>query len=188
MYSSAPGKCPVVFSLFSGTLHAPIPLPWQLYKSRYVFCCCITRNHAGPGWWLVEDSCLTLEEIWNNCQECPCSDWSEWKRLLYAKFQPPRNLDQLADNMKKSWRMLGRNTDLLTSFCNSVQRRVRALYEAQGGATKYWVLPTTTTLKIFCFHVSYFSNMLNFRYVRTLISRSVNLSFCQFRLVLRFPS
>ena len=52
-------------------------------------------------------------------------------------FSTPRNLDQLADNMKESWRMLGRNTDLLTSFCNSVQRRVRALYEAQGGATKY---------------------------------------------------
>ena len=33
--------------------------------------------------------------------------WREWKRLLYSEFNPPRNLDQLAANMKESWRMLG---------------------------------------------------------------------------------
>ena len=32
-YSSAPGKCPVVFSLFSGTLHAPIPLKTLLLSA-----------------------------------------------------------------------------------------------------------------------------------------------------------
>ena len=63
--------------------------------------------------------------------------WREWKRLLYAEFDPPRNLAQLEANMKASWRILGRNTDLLTNLCESAQRRVRALYEAQGGATKY---------------------------------------------------
>ena len=33
LYSSAPGKCPVVFSLFSGTLHAPIPLKTLLLSA-----------------------------------------------------------------------------------------------------------------------------------------------------------
>ena len=42
-----------------------------------------------------------------------------------------------APRKQRSDRGRGRNTSLLTNLCESAQRRVRALYEAQGGATKY---------------------------------------------------
>ena len=32
--------------------------------------------------------------------------WKQWKRLLYSQFHPPRILDELARNIRESWKVL----------------------------------------------------------------------------------
>ena len=122
--------------------------------------------------------CCTYTEIWKNCCSCLPANWCEGEdsEKLDCCCQEGWDLDQLAANMKESWRMLGRNTNLLTSLCDSAQRRVRALHEAQGGATKYWVLPpkqsvffkTTQPLKkrIFSFQGTEFPEVEICRFVK----------------------
>ena len=63
--------------------------------------------------------------------------WREWKRIMATKLKPPKNLDQLAHNMRVSWLILGRKKALLKKLCDSPRRRIEALLELDGGTTKY---------------------------------------------------
>ena len=46
--------------------------------------------------------------------------WTAFKRLLYSKFKPPKNLDQLAVNMKKAWKILSQDKKMLFNLCDSM--------------------------------------------------------------------
>ena len=63
--------------------------------------------------------------------------WREWKRIIMTKFKPPKNLKELEGRMNLAWKLLSKRKDLLTNLCDSAQRRVEALLEADGGFTKY---------------------------------------------------
>ena len=65
------------------------------------------------------------------------SFWREWKRIIMTKFKPPKNLKELEGRMNLAWKLLSKRKDLLTNLCDSAQRRVEALLEADGGFTKY---------------------------------------------------
>ena len=59
------------------------------------------------------------------------------ERTLMTKFKPPKNLKELEGRMNLAWKLLSKRKDLLTNLCDSAQRRVEALLEADGGFTKY---------------------------------------------------
>ena len=63
--------------------------------------------------------------------------WTAFKRILYQKFKPPRNLAQLEFNMRKAWKLLGKDKELLFNLCDSMERRIDRLVEVEGGHTKY---------------------------------------------------
>ena len=40
-------------------------------------------------------------------------------------------------NMRRAWKLLGREKELLANLCDSMQRRIAQLVEVEGGHTKY---------------------------------------------------
>ena len=169
-------KCPVGFMLFKGGLctlgRLPIPLLSALGPMRRMF---EVLGFAGNIYRRPDTSIkgMQLTDVTSYASRwrhrlllhwrqlcCTCVNLEYlltmspsrlvWRRgLREGGLLLPRSLGPgLAANMKESWRMLGRNTDLLTRLCDSAQRRVRALYEAQGGATKYWVPPNNNNKTI----------------------------------------
>ena len=63
--------------------------------------------------------------------------WTAYKRILFKKFKPPRNLAQLELNMRRAWKLLGREKELLANLCDSMHRRIARLDEVEGFHTKY---------------------------------------------------
>ena len=63
--------------------------------------------------------------------------WTAFKRILYKRFKPPRNLAQLEFNMRRAWKLLGKDKELLFNLCDSMERRIDRLVEVEGGHTKY---------------------------------------------------
>ena len=63
--------------------------------------------------------------------------WTAYKRILFKKFKPPRNMRELENRMHLAWNLLAKKKKLLANLTDSSQRRVAALLEAEGGSTKY---------------------------------------------------
>ena len=63
--------------------------------------------------------------------------WTAFKRILYKRFKPPRNLAQLEFNMRRAWKLLGKDKELLFNLCDSMERRIARLVEVEDGHTKY---------------------------------------------------
>ena len=46
--------------------------------------------------------------------------WTAYKRIFYKKFKPPRDLAELELNMRKAWKILGQDKELLFNLCDSM--------------------------------------------------------------------
>ena len=62
--------------------------------------------------------------------------WRHWKAKLF-EMTPAKNLAELEQNMKLSWKRLGRETRILQSLTDSAANRVAALWDVMGEPTKY---------------------------------------------------
>ena len=61
--------------------------------------------------------------------------WAVLKRSVHNKKTKPRNLNQLDRHVKSAWKAIPVST--LKKLIDSMPRRISAVIEAQGGATKY---------------------------------------------------
>ena len=88
--------------------------------------------------WLAKQGVPVLSWTGQSPDQNPIENlWREWKRIIMTKFKPPKNLKELEGRMNLAWKLLSKRKDLLTNLCDSAQRRVEALLEADGGFTKY---------------------------------------------------
>ena len=53
------------------------------------------------------------------------------------KYDAPSNLNELAKNIRRGWKELGRDIEYLAKLTYSMQIRIEAIIEASGDVTKY---------------------------------------------------
>ena len=88
--------------------------------------------------WFAEEGFTVLDWPGQSPDMNPIENlWTAYKRILFKKFKPPRNLAQLELNMRRAWKLLGREKELLANLCDSMHRRIARLDEVEGGHTKY---------------------------------------------------
>ena len=63
--------------------------------------------------------------------------WQRLKRMIRAGGKPPGNLKELEKLIKKAWRQMAKDTEYLQNLCDSMPRRLAAVEEAGGAATRY---------------------------------------------------
>ena len=87
--------------------------------------------------WLADHDVSMLEWVGQSCDCNPIENlWDKLKSII-RKYDAPSNLNELAKNIQRGWRELGRNTAYLAKLTYSMQNRVNAVIEASGDVTKY---------------------------------------------------
>ena len=87
--------------------------------------------------WLEDHDVPLLEWVGQSCDCNPIENlWDRLKGII-RKYPAPKNLDELARNIKRGWRELGRDTTYLAKLTYSMQNRIDAVIEASGDSTKY---------------------------------------------------
>jgi hypothetical protein len=61
--------------------------------------------------------------------------WSHIKRQLSAYKNTPNSIDKLWERVEKKWNMI--KPEVCQNLIEGMPRRIRALYKAKGGYTKY---------------------------------------------------
>ena len=88
--------------------------------------------------WFKKQGITLLDWLGQSLDMNPSENlWTAFKRILYKRFKPPRNLAQLEFNMRRAWKLLGKDKELLFNLCDSMERRIDRLVEVEGGHTKY---------------------------------------------------
>ena len=87
--------------------------------------------------WLEDHDVPVLEWVGQSCDCNPIENlWDRLKGII-RKYPAPRNLDELAKNIKRGWRELGRDTNYLAKLTYSMENRIEAVIKASGDSTKY---------------------------------------------------
>ena len=87
--------------------------------------------------WLAEHDVSMLEWVGQSCDCNPIENlWDKLKSII-RRYDDPSDLNELAKNIRRGWRELGRDTEYLAKLTYSMQNRVEAVIEASGNVTKY---------------------------------------------------
>ena len=87
--------------------------------------------------WFSENDVNVLDWVGQSADMNPIENcWSRLGRII-SKMPTCSNLNQLAKQITKAWKKLGRDREYLTSLTDSMPRRVEAVIEANGDVTKY---------------------------------------------------
>ena len=87
--------------------------------------------------WLGNSGVPVLDWVGQSCDLNPIENkWTRLKRII-ATYPAASNLDELAKNIKKAWKELGKDTEYLKALTQSMPSRIAAVIEANGDITKY---------------------------------------------------
>ena len=87
--------------------------------------------------WLDESRVPVLDWVGQSCDLNPIENkWTRLKKII-ANYPAATNLEELAKNIKKAWKVLARDTEYLQTLTYSMSSRIAAVIEAQGDITKY---------------------------------------------------
>ena len=87
--------------------------------------------------WFEDNDVNVLDWVGQSCDLNPIENlWRGLNRII-GKMPTCSNLTQLAKQITKAWKKLGKDTALLTSLTDSMPRRVEAVIQADGDVTKY---------------------------------------------------
>ena len=87
--------------------------------------------------WLGNSGVPVLDWVGQSCDLNPIENkWTRLKRII-ATYPAASNLDELAKNIKKAWKELGKDTEYLKALTQSMPSRIAAVIEANGNITKY---------------------------------------------------
>ena len=87
--------------------------------------------------WLADHDVPMLEWVGQSCDCNPIENlWDKLKSVI-RQYNAPSNLNELAKNIKRGWRELGRDSNYLAKLTYSMQNRVEAVIKASGDCSKY---------------------------------------------------
>ena len=87
--------------------------------------------------WLDDSGVPVLDWVGQSCDQNPIENlWTRLKKILRT-YPAASNLDELAKNIRRAWRELGRDTEYIQRLTNSMPARIAAVTDAKGDVTKY---------------------------------------------------
>ena len=87
--------------------------------------------------WFADHNVDVLDWVGQSCDLNPIENlWRGLNRII-GNMPACSNLNELTKTITKAWKKLGRDKAFLTSLTDSMPRRVEAVIEAAGEATKY---------------------------------------------------
>ena len=87
--------------------------------------------------WFAENDIEVLDWVGQSCDLNPIENL--WRKLntIIGTMPACSNLNQLIKQIKKAWKILGKDKPFLTALTDSMPRRIAAVIEANGDVTKY---------------------------------------------------
>ena len=87
--------------------------------------------------WLSENDVPVLDWVGQSADGNPIENcWTRLNKIL-AEMPTCSNLGQLAKQISKAWKKLGKDRKYLTALTDSMPRRIQAIIDANGDVTKY---------------------------------------------------